>query len=151
MQNQKDLVSQPGISHGLLPLLLVFAVVGALAIGLAAYLGGGQMALAAGLSFVACLAGAWLGHVFFIYPRGDHFLVSRMYLSMAARAGIPLLLLMVCKISLEPLFSRGMVYFVILFYLVGLLTDLKIRMRMLGMGQGAKKAPSMGPAAKMDG
>ena len=149
--SQREPSSQPDLMHGLMPLLVVFIVTGAATMALAAWLGGSSMVLSAGLSWAACLAGALLGHVGSVYPRGDAYIVSRLYLSMAARAGFPLALLVICKTSFESLFSQGMVYFVILFYLVGLLTDLKTRMRMLGIEQAAKKAASVSTAAKADG
>ena len=149
--NSPDSQTTQLAKRSLLGLMFVFAVVAAVTIGLAAWWGGSAWALSAGLSAAACLAGGILGHVFSFYPRGDAFIVSRLYLSMMARAGIPLLLLFICKTRFESLFDQGMVYFVILFYLVGLLTELKVRLQMLGNVGGAKKTPSIGPAAKMDG
>ena len=137
--------------RGLGGLLAVFALVGIVAIAMAGWWGGGGWALSACLSAVACLAGAILGHIFSVYPRGDAYLVSRLYLSMMMRAGIPLALLFVCRTRFESLFDQGMVYFVILFYLVGLLTELKVRMQMLGNDAGTKKSPAIGPATELDG
>ncbi|MCP4082860.1 MAG: hypothetical protein GY819_07175, partial [Planctomycetaceae bacterium] len=137
-------------NRNLATLLVVFGGVGTLTLGLVFALGNTEMLIAAGLSFAFCALGAIIAHFFSIYPRGDAFLVSRLYLSMAARVGLPLALLVVCKTNFEALLVQGMVYFVILFYLVGLLTELKTRMRTLGIGQGAKSTSTVSPTAKMD-
>ncbi len=137
-------------NRNLATLLLMFAGVGALTLGAVFAFGNSEMLISAGVSLAFCALGAIIAHFFSIYPRGDAFLVSRLYLSMAARAGFPLALLMVCKTNFESLLAEGMVYFVILFYLVGLLTELKTRMRTLGVGRGEKCTPTIGPTAKMD-
>lgn len=134
----------------LVTLLVILLLVGLVTLGSVLIWGTSGMLLAASLALASCLVGAVLAHFFGIYPRGDAFLVSRLYLSMAARTGLPLAVLMVCKMNFETLLAEGMVYFVILFYLVGLLTELKIRMRTLGIGSSAKNGSTVPPAAKMD-
>jgi hypothetical protein len=110
----------------LIPVLVCLATVAAARIA-----GGFEIAISAALAAIACLGGAAVAHVFNIFPRGDYLITSRLMLSSAARVVLPLTLLAVCKSFRPDLLERGMVYFVILFYLVGLLTDLATRMHRL--------------------
>jgi hypothetical protein len=132
-------------------LVIVFAIVAIPVIGLSWTLGGGELAFAATLSALACFTGAVSGHFLAIYPRGNAYLLARLYASMAARLGFPFVLLFVCKVRFENLFSQGMVYFVILFYLVGLLVDLTIRMRSLRANRESGKPAFVASTAKVDG
>jgi len=84
------------------------------------------VALAAALS---CGLGAVLAHVCSELPRGDMLIMVRLMSSSMVRVGVPLILLLVAKLAFTELFDRGMVYFVILFYVVGLLTDVKLQMK----------------------
>ncbi len=131
-------------------LLMVLGITGLATLGSVLIWGTSGMFLTASIALASCAVGAVLAHYFTIYPRGDAFLVSRLYLSMAARAGLPLAVLVICKMNFETLLDEGMVYFVILFYLVGLLTELKIRMRTLGIATRAENGSTVPPAAKMD-
>ena len=131
-------------------LLVIFVAVFVSVIGLVAVFGNGTMVLAASLSAVVCLAGAVGGHFLAIYPRGEVYMATRLYASMAARMGLPFLLLFVCKVRFTDLFSQGMVYFVILFYLVGLVVDLTIRMRLLREAGSQAKPSAMASTAKLD-
>jgi len=134
----------------LVKLLAVLLAVGFVTLGSVLIWGTSGMLLAASIALASCLLGSVLAHFFGIYPRGEAFIVSRLYLSMAARAGLPLAVLVICKMNFETLLTEGMVYFVILFYLVGLLTELKIRMRSLGIGAPTENGSTVSPAAKMD-
>ena len=117
------------IRSGLRALLLIFAVTTLVVTGLSAILGPGLTWVAALVSAVVCFAAAVGGYFLGFYPSGNVYLVARMYGSMAARVGAPVVLLVVCQSLFPDLFGQGMVYFVVLFYVVGMLADVAIRMR----------------------
>ncbi len=145
----RDLL-EVGVWSGIRNLTICFAIVSALVIGLAAVFGNGSVVLAALLSAVVCFMGAVAGHFLAAYPRGDVYLAARLYASMAARMGLPFVLLFICKVRFDELFSQGMVYFVILFYLVGMIVDLTIRMRLLRTAQSTATSTPLASTAKLD-
>lgn len=100
--------------------------------------GGTVMAGVAGIAAIACLAGVVAGHVLSVIPRGELFFSLRLMLSSTVRVALPLLTLLVCKITCPQLLERGMAYFVILFYLVGLSSELITRVQRLGGMRTAK-------------
>ncbi len=75
------------------------------------------------LAAAICLAGALIGHVLSEFPRGNEWIMVRLVSSMMIRAGLPLLVVVVTKVFLPSVFSPGLVYRVVLFYLVGLIGE----------------------------
>lgn len=95
------------------------------------------MALVGLLSGAVCLIAAIAAHYLSQVPRGDVFILARLYMSSGVRIGLPVVLLVVCKMGYPELFNRGMVYFVILFYLVGLSNDLMTQVARLNQLKAA--------------
>lgn len=110
-------------------LLIVFFVSTALVVAVVSLVWDPATGLAALVAAIICclaaVAATWLS----IYPRGDHFRLIRLYTGSAARIALPVILLFICKWVMPELFDQGMVYFVVLFYLVGLLTDLMLQLK----------------------
>lgn len=150
-KNQVDLDGMQSEPGAVVRLLLIFGIVTVLTVALAWQFSGQSVAIVALLSAAVCFAGSLAGHFLAIYPRGNVYVAARLYASMGARMGFPFLLLFVCKLNFEKLFSQGMVYFVVLFYLVGLLVDLTIRMRALRMSGSVSKSAYSSSNAKLNG
>lgn len=112
---------------GLSRLLLIFLVSTVVVFVVTLLVWGMPTAWVALMSAGVCCLAAIAGHFLSIFPRGEVYRVARLYQSMAVRIGPPVLYLFVCKNSFQELFSRGMVYFVFLFYLVGLLTEVMVQ------------------------
>ncbi|MGI9518013.1 MAG: hypothetical protein ACR2NP_13250 [Pirellulaceae bacterium] len=110
-------------------LLIVFFVSAALVVAVASLVWDRATGLAALVAAIICCLAAVAATCLSIYPRGDHFRLIRLYTASAARLALPVILLFVCKAIMPELFAQGMVYFVVLFYLVGLLTDLMLQLR----------------------
>jgi hypothetical protein len=119
----------PTLGQRLLRIGVIFGLVAAAICGLAGAVWGMPTALVAAVTAVVCGAGALLGHLCSELPRGDLFIMLRLATSSLVRVGLPLILLLVTRALFPEHFGRGMVYFVILFYVVGLLIDLKLQIR----------------------
>ncbi len=130
-------LDDPG-AHLVAGVLLVPVLVCLATIAVAWLTGGPSVAIIAGLAAISCLAGVAAGHVFSIIPRGDMFFSLRLMLSSTVRVALPLVTLLVCRLTRPELLERGMVYFVILFYLVGLMSELITRIKRLASLQNAK-------------
>ncbi len=123
--NQPGQQTQPpeAVAGGLIRLALVFIPLTVLVFLGSMAIWDMTTAWVALLSSAICFLGATLGHLCSIFPRGDVFRLARLYQSMAVRIALPVILLFACKKLYPELFSRGMVYFVFLFYVVGLLME----------------------------
>ena len=110
-------------------LLLVFFVATALVVALASLLWDPATGLAALVASLICCLAAVAATYLSVYPQGDHFRLIRLYTASAVRIALPVILLFICRAILPELFAKGMVYFVVLFYLVGLLTDLMLQLK----------------------
>lgn len=75
------------------------------------------------LAFAVCFLTAVLAHVFSEIPPGDEFLLARFGLSSLVRTGPPMVLVFIVKKVSEPTFEGGLIYYIVLFYLVGLSVD----------------------------
>lgn len=127
MNEMKPVELNAALKTRLIRISLVFVAVSIAAFLVTWFAWGQETAWVALASAAACGLGALLAHVCSELPRGDLFIMVRLMSSSMVRVGIPLLVLLVVKFQLPELFDRGMVYFVILFYVVGLLTDLKMQ------------------------
>lgn len=119
----------PEIGAGLAQLGLVFGIATAVIGCGAALIWDTSTALVAVVSGIVCLLAAIAAFFLGIYPRGEFFRLTRLYTASAIRIAIPVVYLFVCKTFFPDQFGQGMVYFVVLFYLVGLLTDLVLQLR----------------------
>lgn len=113
-----------------LMILVVVQLVAFLVTWSVAFLTGGPSILAAAcIAAGICFLASVLGHVVSEFPRGETFLTGRLLATMVVRVGIPMALLVVLKMNNSPLMDKGIVYFVVLFYVVGLATDLVLHYR----------------------
>ncbi len=78
------------------------------------------------LAFGVCLVSSLLAHIAGEYPQGDGFLALRMALSMLVRTVPPFLACLIVKLSPAIAFETGFVFFVLLFYLIGLIIDVAL-------------------------
>ncbi len=113
----------------ILILLVVLFSVFALTCLAAVLLNGSDRLIPITLAFVACLLAAILGQVLGEYPTGEMFIVSRLLSSSVVRVGVPIAMLTYLKLTESPWLELGMAYFVVLFYFVGLLTDLCLHLK----------------------
>ena len=130
---------------------LVFAAVALLVSGMVWSVWGLEAALVALVSAIACGTGAVLAHICSELPRGDMFIMIRLMSSSMVRVGVPLILLVVAKLAFPEHFARGMVYFVILFYVVGLLTDLQLQIKRFKTASSPSQTALAKPAGKLRG
>jgi len=133
------LVEDPEIGDGLGRLLLTFLVATVLVFGVTLFVRDMSTAMVALIAAGVCCVAAVAGHFLSIYPKGDVFRLARLYQSMAIRIGIPVLFLFLCRALFTEQFDRGMVYFVLLFYLVGVLTEVLVQVRRLKVLQASIK------------
>jgi hypothetical protein len=75
------------------------------------------------LALSVCVISSLLAHIVGEYPKGDDYFAARLAGSMAARTAPPFLLVIIAKLRPEIPFESGFVFFIILFYLVGLIAD----------------------------
>ena len=114
---------------GLGQLLLIYGATVLLAVAAAALIWDTSTALVGLLSGLVCGVAAIAAFLLGIFPRGEFFRLTRLYTASAVRIAIPVLYLFIARTAFPDLFDQGMVYFVVLFYLVGLLTDLVLQLR----------------------
>ena len=76
------------------------------------------------LALVVCVISSLVAHIVGEYPKGDDYFAARLAGSMAARTAPPFLLVIIAKLSPELPFESAFVFFIILFYLVGLIADI---------------------------
>jgi hypothetical protein len=114
--------------------LVVVAVVMLLAGAIAAVIGVllFQTSLTSVLvALIACLAATLLAHVAGEYPRGDVYFAARLAIQLVVRAGIPFVVAVCGLYFVKPPLETNLVFYMILFYLVGLLTDVPLNLARL--------------------
>ena len=103
-------------------LLLLYAAVAPWAY----WLSGGAGLLAAGIAAAVCLLGAvaalFLSHRF----RGPAHAVHALAFSMAARTGLPLILVLATSFCVGPLVRAGILYYLVVFYLVAMIIEVPL-------------------------
>ncbi len=119
----------PSFSRRMVLLVVVFAVACCLlVVAVWATFGVGSVPTVLLVSGV-CFLAAVLAHLVGEFPRGEIFLTSRVLASAFVRAGIPLVLLLILKITNSHHLENGAVYFVCVLYVVTLVADLMIHVR----------------------
>ena len=107
-------------------MLVVAAVVLAISVGLfQANLQTGLIALA------ACFISALGAHVCGEYPKGDVYIMARMALQMVVRTALPFVVSIWGLYFAEPPLEKSLVFYMILFYLVGLVADVQMSLARL--------------------
>lgn len=136
------------VASDLLKVAAVFAVALGMVVAGLAVAGRMDSLVAVIVAWAATFAGAVGGYWLGIFPRGDLFIASRLMASMLVRAGIPLFAVAIGKFRFPEWIEGGMVWFIVLFYLVGLLADavlLGVRSReMAGQQPAAGRAQQVG-------
>lgn len=83
------------------------------------------------IALLACLISALLAHVAGEYPRGDEFVMARMAIQVVARTSLPVVVVIWGLYFTEPPLEKSLVFYMIFFYLVGLVTDVQLSLARL--------------------
>ena len=110
------------------------AHVWAIAILVAVYFQVAQLETAI-LALAVCVISSQLAHIAGEYPSGDDYFMARLASSISVRTGIPLLAVVLVKLSPIIPFEPAFVFLVILFYLVGLFADVALHVARLKPGR----------------
>lgn len=78
------------------------------------------------LAFITCVISSLVAHVLGEYPSGDANIMARFAGSLAARTGLPFLVVISARLASSGSLNVGFVVLVILFYLVGLVADISL-------------------------
>jgi hypothetical protein len=119
--------SEQPVAARLVILASVMIAVGAIAIGVAVPFGILPLSLAV-LALLTCVVSSLVAHVAGEYPSGHEFFMARLTASMSIRTGLPLLVVLFAKLSDRIPFKPAFVFYIILFYLVGLFADVALHM-----------------------
>jgi hypothetical protein len=123
-QTGKSLVARSIVAR------LTIVALGMCAVGTVAIPAGvalGWLDITSGIgALTLCLVSTLLGHLAGEYPQGDDFFMVRMAGSMFVRTAIPLIVCVVAKLNQVIPEGSGFVFFVLLFYLVGLIIDVSL-------------------------
>ncbi len=107
---------------------------GLIAILIAVYFQVAQLETAI-LALAVCVISSQLAHIAGEYPSGDDYFMARLASSISVRTGIPLLAVVLVKLSPRIPFEPAFVFLVILFYSVGLFADVALhvaRLKLVG-------------------
>ena len=85
----------------------------------------------AAIALVACLVSALLAHVAAEYPKGDELITARMTLQMVVRTALPFVVAVWGIYFSEPPLEKSLVFYMILFYLVGLVAEVQLSLARL--------------------
>ena len=83
------------------------------------------------VAFLTCLFSTIAAHICGEYPQGDDFVAIRSVVSSAVRTGIPLVAIFASINIVEPPLDKSVVFYMILFYLVGLVIDMQLNLARL--------------------
>ena len=83
------------------------------------------------IALVACLVSALLAHVAGEYPKGDELVMARMAMQMVVRSALPFLVAVWGIYFADPPLEKSLVFYMILFYLVGLVADVQLSLARL--------------------
>ena len=83
------------------------------------------------MAFGACFISALLAHVFSEYPQGHVYFAARMALQLTVRTILPLALCVWGLYIATPALDKSLVFFAIIFYLVGLVADVQLTLARL--------------------
>ncbi len=83
------------------------------------------------VAFLTCLLSTLLAHVAGEFPRGDMYFAARLAIQMVVRTGIPFLVALGGLYFVKPPLETNLVFYMILFYLIGVLTDVPLNLARL--------------------
>ena len=78
------------------------------------------------VALAACLVSSLLAHVAGEYPKGDELVMARMAVQMVVRGALPFLVAVWGIYFVDPPFEKSLVFYMILFYLVGMVADVQL-------------------------
>ena len=85
----------------------------------------------AAIALIACLVSALFAHVAGEYPKGDELIAARMTLQMVVRSVLPFAVAVWGIYFSEPPLEKSLVFYMILFYLVGLVAEVQLSLARL--------------------
>jgi hypothetical protein len=85
----------------------------------------------AAIALIACLVSALFAHVAGEYPKGDELITARMTLQMVVRTALPFAVAVWGIYFSEPPLEKSLVFYMILFYLVGLVVEVQLSLARL--------------------
>ena len=85
----------------------------------------------AAIALIACLVSALFAHVAGEYPKGDELITARMTLQMVVRSVLPFAVAVWGIYFSEPPLEKSLVFYMILFYLVGLVAEVQLSLARL--------------------
>lgn len=109
------------VVQSLMILVLIIAI-GALAVIVGHFLFGSGIQVGV-LAILVCSLSASLAHGLSEFPKGDEYALLRIFIGMSVRTAPPFLLALWGLYFSEPPLEKSLVLYIILLYLVGLLTD----------------------------
>lgn len=80
------------------------------------------------LALLVCLVAGVIAHVAGEHPKGDVFIMARMMIQMAVRTSIPFAFALWAINFANPPLEKSLVFYIILFYMVGLVSDLQLNL-----------------------
>ena len=83
------------------------------------------------IAFVPCLVGALLAHVAGEYPKGDLYIMARMAVQIVVRTLPPFVVAVWALYFAQPPLEKSLVFYMILFYLIGLVMDVQMSLARL--------------------
>lgn len=107
----------------LLAVVMLAAAVLVVLVGVLLFQTGLKTAL---IALIACLFSTLLAHVAGEYPQGDELLMARMAVQIVARTALPFGVAVWGIYFVDPPFEKSLVFYMILFYLVGLTADVQL-------------------------
>ena len=127
--------SPAGLRKRLLILTAVMLLSGALIILAGVLLFKSDLSTAT-VALVTCLISSLLAHVAGEYPRGDLYFTARLAIQMMVRTGLPFAVALWGLYFAEPPLETSLVFYMILFYLIGLVTDVQLNLSRLNSQPG---------------
>ena len=85
----------------------------------------------AAIAWLVCLVSALAAHASSEYPKGNEFIQARMAIQMLLRTGLPMLVAIWGIYFALPPLEKSLVFYMILFYLVGLVVDVQLNISRL--------------------
>ena len=126
-------VASKGIGSRLALLAIIVAGVGVVAALVGTLLFQADWKTAA-IALAACLVSTLLAHVAGEYPKGDELIMARMAVQMVVRSALPFLVAVWGIYFVDPPFEKSLVFYMILFYLVGLVVDVQLSLARIKTG-----------------
>ena len=103
------------------------------------------------IAFITCLVSALVAHVAGEYPKGDVYIMARMAVQMVVRTSLPLVVAIWGLYFAEPPLEKSLVFYMILFYFIGLITDVQLSLARLKDRIRETSKPPVNQTSNQDG